>query len=191
MSWNNRDEDWKNVNSLFSDIFAAVADPVICEYSRFSSLFAARDVSPGGTSAPQQEKFRTDDVKSVRNLVRSSYIVYEWLTKDKRPQRSNVNVVNLLQNSQYSWNIFFFRKSIAVEHKTLTKSIRRNIKSNKFTFGTQWLPDLLCKHWFTSSVWNFCRWGADVPPYICWMQFFRINSDIQLLPTILHLDTFL
>ena len=25
------------------------------------------------------------------------------------------------------------------------------------------LPDLLCKHWFTSSVWNFCCWGADVP----------------------------
>ena len=20
-----------------------------------------------------------------------------------------------------------------------------------------WLPDLLCKHWFMSSVWNFCR----------------------------------
>ena len=238
---------------FFSDIFAAVADPVICEYSRFSSLFAARDVSPGGTSAPQRQKFRTDDVNLSgiwwRALIgrRSSYIVlpiecfhmtsrrpywcpktmkrrpcwcpkrvlwelnsflmqtrsfvpinlrrcwprefkhsivYEWQTKDKRPQRSNVNVVNLLQNSQYFTDIFFFRKSIAVEHKTSTKSIRRNIKSNKFTFGTQWLPDLLCKHWFTSSVWNFCRWGADVPPYICWMQFFRVNSDIQLLPTI-------
>ena len=175
---------------FFSDIFAAVADPVICKYSRFSSLFAARDVSPGGTSAPQRQKFRTDDVNLSgiwwRALIgrRSSYIVYEWLTKDKRPQRSNVNVGNLLQNSQYSRDIFFFRKSIAVEHTTLTKSIRRNIKSNKFTFGTQWLPDLLCKHWFTSSGWNFCRWGADVPPYICWMQFFRINSDIQLLPTI-------
>ena len=60
---------------FFSDIFAAVADPVICEYSRFSSLFAARDVSPGGTSAPQRQKFRTDDVKSVRNLVKSSDLV--------------------------------------------------------------------------------------------------------------------
>ena len=27
---------------------------------------------------------------------------------------------------------------------------------------TTGLPDLLCKHWFTSSVWNF--WGPDVPP---------------------------
>ena len=40
-----------------------------CEYSRFSLLVAARDVSPGG-------KFHTDDVKSVRNLVRSS----DWST---------------------------------------------------------------------------------------------------------------
>ena len=39
------------------------------------------------------------------------------------------------------------------------------MKSNKFTFGTPWLSDLLRRHWFTPSVWNFCRWsGADVPP---------------------------
>ena len=44
------------------------------------------------------------------------------------------------------------------------KSTRRNVKLNKFAFGTPWLRDLLSKHWFTSSVWNFCRWVADVPP---------------------------
>ena len=42
--------------------------------------------------------------------------------------------------------------------------MRRNIKSNKFTFGTSWLLDLLCKHCFTSSVWNFCHLVADVTP---------------------------
>ena len=26
-----------------------------------------------------------------------------------------------------------------------------------------WLPDLLCKHWFVSSAWNFCHWVTDVP----------------------------
>ena len=35
-----------------------------CEYSRFSLLLAARDVSPGGTTAPQQQKFHTDDIIS-------------------------------------------------------------------------------------------------------------------------------
>ena len=47
-----------------------------CEYSRFSLLVAARDVSPGGKSAPQRQKFHTDDEKSVRNLVRSC----DWST---------------------------------------------------------------------------------------------------------------
>ena len=56
------------------------------------------------------------------------------------------------------WSLF------ADEYKTLPKSTRRNVKLKKFVFGSLWLPDLLCKHWFTSSVWNFCRWVADVVP---------------------------
>ena len=32
-----------------------------CENIRFSSLFAAGDVSRGGTSATQRQKFRADD----------------------------------------------------------------------------------------------------------------------------------
>ena len=36
---------------------------VACEYSHFSLLLAAMDVSPRGTSAPdQRQKFHTDDV---------------------------------------------------------------------------------------------------------------------------------
>jgi len=46
-----------------------------CENIRFSSLFVAWDVSRGGTSATQ--KFHTDDVKSVRNPVRSA----DWSTE--------------------------------------------------------------------------------------------------------------
>ena len=39
-----------------------------CEYSRLSLLLAARDVSLGGTSAPQRQKFHTDDVNQrLRN----------------------------------------------------------------------------------------------------------------------------
>ena len=46
-------------------------------------------------------------------------------------------------------------------HNTFPKSTRRNIKLNKFASETAWLPYLLCKHSFTSSVWNFCRWVTD------------------------------
>ena len=54
--------------------------------------------------------------------------------------------------------------SLADEHNTSPKSTRRHAKLDKFIFGTPWLPDSLCKHWFASSVWNLCRWVADVPP---------------------------
>ena len=50
---------------------------VACENIRFSSLFVAGDVSRGGTSATQRQKFHTDDVKSVRNPVRSA----DWSTQ--------------------------------------------------------------------------------------------------------------
>ena len=75
--------------------------------------------------------------------------------------------MNLLQNSIYFRNIFFFRKNwslFAVEHKTYHNPPEKNIKSNKYTFGAPWLLDLLsCKHWFTSSVRNFYHWSTDVP----------------------------
>ena len=46
------------------------------ENSCFSSLPAAGDVSRGGKSATQRQKFHTDDVKTVRNRVRSA----DWST---------------------------------------------------------------------------------------------------------------
>ena len=48
-----------------------------CENICFSSLFIAEDVSRGGTSATQRQKFHTDDVKSVQNPVRSA----DWSTE--------------------------------------------------------------------------------------------------------------
>ena len=36
-----------------------------CENIRFSSLFVAEDVSRGGTSATQRQKFHTDDAISI------------------------------------------------------------------------------------------------------------------------------
>ena len=53
-------------------LFLKLLSLLACENIRFSSLFAAGDVSRGGTSATQRQKFHTDDVKSVRNPVRSA-----------------------------------------------------------------------------------------------------------------------
>ena len=130
----------------------------------------------------EEERLRLSDRNSIQmtqNLPRirsealigrrSSLIVldtvYKWQTKDKRPQRLNLNAMNLQQNSQYLEEAFEFSwSSFADEDNTFPKPTRRNLVLNKFAFGTPWLPDLLYKHWFTSSVWNFFRWVADVPP---------------------------
>ena len=72
-------------------------------------------------------------------MVRSSDWSTQWLycftyclgVTDKRPQRSNVNMMNLLQNSQYFQNIFFFRKASEV----LLELVRK--RSRDFTIINQ------------------------------------------------------
>ena len=80
---------------------------------------------------------------------RSSYIVlaivYEWQTKDKRPQRSNVNAMNL-KLSQYLWNIVFSRTSIWV----LLELVRR--WTQHFTKVDQKKPRLRVVPHFSSGI---------------------------------------
>ena len=70
-------------------------------------LLTTRDVTLGGTSAPQRQQFLTDDVKICPESGQEHWLVdlvdmlfellvYEWDTKDKRPQRSNVNAITKL-----------------------------------------------------------------------------------------------
>ena len=56
----------------------------------------------------QRQKFHTDDLKSVQNLARSYWLqmAVKW---------SNVNELNLLQNSQYLWNIHTLLKKKSFE----------------------------------------------------------------------------
>ena len=57
--------------------FLVESPNIACKNIRFSSLFAAGDVSHRGMSATQRQKFHTDDIKSVRNLVRRA----DWSTE--------------------------------------------------------------------------------------------------------------
>ena len=114
---------------------------IACENSRLSSLLATWDISPEGTSAPQRQKFHTDDVNlsgiclGVLIGRHSSYIVlaivYEGQTKGKRSHGSNVNAMDLLQYSPFSWNIFFFGRGIWV----LLELVRR--RKQNFTIIDQ------------------------------------------------------
>ena len=64
-----------------------------CENIRSSSLFVPGDVSHGGTSGTQRQKFHTDDIKSVRNPVRSAWSTeqlhcFSWVAEVPRAKRS-------------------------------------------------------------------------------------------------------
>ena len=48
-------------------------EAIACENSRFSSLFAAGDVSRGGTSATELQKFHTDDANQCLHNKSSSH----------------------------------------------------------------------------------------------------------------------
>ena len=87
------------------------------------------------------------------------------MVKCKREEsltKQSIYFVEYLSSLEESFE--FSCSSLADEHKTLPISTRRHVKLNKFIFKTPWLLDLLCKHWFASSVWNFCSQVADVPP---------------------------
>ena len=98
-------------------------------------------------------------------------IVYKWQTKDKRLQKVKCKRDESLENSQYLWNnIVFSRSSIWVLLELIRRWTQRFTKIDQEKRKTEqiciWNPmttGWLCKHWFTSLVWNFCRWVADVP----------------------------
>ena len=56
-----------------STYLLANARNVACENIRFSSLFAAGDISRGGTSATQRQKFYTDDANQCLHNKSSSH----------------------------------------------------------------------------------------------------------------------
>ena len=106
---------------------------IACENSRLSSLLDTWDISPEGTSAPQRQKFHTDDVKSIRNLPRSSIYCFSYCLRktDKRQTVTWVNEMDLLQYRPFSWNIFFFGRGIWV----LLELVRR--RKQNFTIIDQ------------------------------------------------------
>ena len=139
---------------------------IACGNRRFSSLiaargrFARRNVCDSATEIPCW--WRKICPKSVhkRWLLRwqSSCIVlaivYEGQTKDKRQQRSNVNVMYLQQDSQYWWNIFLSRSS----------QMNTTFYQNRPEETENWANLHLEPHKPITSLWNFCRRVADVPP---------------------------
>ena len=91
---------------------------------------------------------------------------------DKRQKATKIKCkLEESQNSQYLCHMVFSRRSIWLLLKLVgrwtqhfTKIDQKTRKIGQIYIKTPWLLDLLCEHWFASSVWNFCSWVADVPP---------------------------
>ena len=63
-------------HSLFQVLTSTTYCSVACENSRFSSLFATVDVSRGGSSATQRQKFHTDDENQCLHNKTGSHGVF-------------------------------------------------------------------------------------------------------------------
>ena len=79
-----------------------------------------------------------------------------------------IDALNLLWNTYFLWIHLLDKKNLSFIGAKLEKLkmlwlLRgRNGNLIKFASRTPWLPDLSCKHWFWSLVWNFLGHNADV-----------------------------
>ena len=150
--------------------------------SHFSSLLAAWDVSRGGTSVFQRQRFHTDDINQYLHDKFGSHGV------------SNANIISILH---FSWSILVK----CCVHLWMSSSSTQMLLLEKYIYHKFWLlcyrfialyltlasfclMSVICKQWleqcnysniqsvlmtgfrtdFKSSVWNFCPWVQDVPP---------------------------
>ena len=84
-----------------------------------------------------------------------------------------IDALNLLWNTYFLWihlldktNLSFIGAKLE-KLKMLWLLRGRNGNLIKFASRTPWLPDLSCKHWFWSLVWNFLGHNADVLHIYC------------------------
>ena len=146
------------------------------ENSRFSSLFAAGDVSRGGTSATQRQKFHTDDVNQCllnksgshgfpnANLFNFTFLLLcssanELQQNSSFPTEDNISqILTALSEIHrvYIWLLWPFVFYLSFVNISYNNQCNYSLDQSGLLTGFR--TD------FTSSVWNFCRWVADVRP---------------------------
>ena len=141
--------------------FCVTLSSLACENSRFSSLFAAGNVSRGGTSASQRQKFHTDDVNQcLHNISGNHGFPYPNLFNFTFLLVDFTKVLCSSANKfQQNWNASS-REEYVPPILTVLLEIHRVYMgpSRPFVFCLPFVND------FRSSVWNFCRWVAEIIP---------------------------
>ena len=97
-------KSYASYSSLRSRLILSIK--LACENIRFSSLFAAGDVSRGGTSATQRKKFHTDNADNALLRIEVNRL-YRLITVVDHKLCSSRDTVNLLFVSLTSLLISF------------------------------------------------------------------------------------
>ena len=143
--------------------------PFLLTLHRWGSF--VRNICDSSTEIPYWWRKICPESGQKRWLVNGVATVYEWRTKDKRPQRSNVNAKNPLQNSQYLWNIVFSRRSIWVLLEIVGRWTQHFVKIDQKT------PKIGQIYIWKTMTTGFIMSGADYlePPYVLypWVNPFR------------------
>ena len=147
-----------------------------------TSLFDAGDVSRGGTSATQRQKFHTDDANQclhnkssshgVPNINLSNFtclLVYFGKTVVFICQRAPAKLECFFSKRVYSTNIDCFDIDSSGFHLTFVTfylfSVIRKQQLKRCNCSVDQSALLIgFRTDFTSSVWNLCPGVADVPP---------------------------
>ena len=159
---------------LSSIAYYPVAFTLACENSRVSWLFAAGDVSRGGTCATQRQEFHTDDVNQCLQNTSGSHGVPHpnLLNVYVSPSRFYQSVAFICERAPAKLKCFFQRRISTKFDCNVRDSSRWHL-----TFVAFFLLPVIrkqslkqCKYSvdqsalltgfrtdFTSSAWNFCR----------------------------------
>ena len=144
--------------------------PLACENIRFSSLFATGDVSRGETSATQRQKFHTDDVKSVRNPVRSA----DWPTEQLHCFSYCLRMTDIIQKAtkvKCKREESLTKQSIFVEYSVLQK------KHLSFA-GARWLMNTTLYQNRPEDTQNSENWTKlYLEPHDYWIYY--VNIDLR------------
>ena len=128
-----------------------------CENSRFSSLLAAGDVSPGGTSTTQRLKLHTDDINQRlhNNDLRHQYGISvansQTFLLEKRPQRRGERRNGCFRRLWYHLHL----RTPSQFHKISAQE--RGIKHPCYTAETIGRPKNICFRRADMQLKRFCN----------------------------------
>ena len=132
--------------------------PLARENIRFSPLFAAGDVSRGGTSATQRQKFHTDDVKPTKRHTKRLLLRVRYANSKGSPS-SHAITFSFRRTREWSycfWQSTAFIKNAAIVKYNNTRrenAYKGTLQVHKYRNKWKWIngKESILLYWFLCS----------------------------------------